>query len=114
MGSVILLSVILLTSLEHPCKRLEIGLSSGLFLHASCRVLSGNGEEGNLKSSQEYSKKMLRPSSQLCSQVWEAHGQRDVHGHPTKPSRQAPPEPLHNGFSCANSLTLNKSNYITY
>lgn len=53
MESVLILIVILLTSLQHESERLGISLSLGLFLHASHGVLSGNREEGNLKSHQE-------------------------------------------------------------
>lgn len=70
--------VIILTSVENQSKRLGISLNFVLFLHIPKRALSGNREEGDLKSCQENSREMCLPSSQLCCGFGSA-GQRDAH-----------------------------------
>lgn len=63
--------VIILTSVQNQRKRLGIRLNFGLFLHIPQRPLSGNREEGDLKSCQENSGEMCLPPSQLCCWFWE-------------------------------------------
>lgn len=102
-GSTLIFIIILLTSPQHQRKRLGISLNFGLFLHTSCRVLSRNREEGDLKRCQEYSKEMRLPSSQLCSRFWEAHGRMDAHCHRRGAEQKGTSELPRSSFCCQNS-----------
>lgn len=90
-GELIFVAIIL-TSLQNQSKRLGISLSFGLFLQKPWRAWSGNREEGDLKSCQEYSREMWLPCCQLCCWFWEAQGRGPCMA--TKKSRKAPPEAL--------------------